>query len=131
MSKQKSRSHSLYVGNLHYKLDEDHVLGLFKKYGYIKNIKIMREGKENKSKGVAFVEMTSLEDANKAIANVNGLLHNGRTLKVSIAKTQNFKVQKKTFGPIKDPLKPEKVSDFSKKKPRRKNKRPEFSKLFS
>ena len=69
----------------------DTIKEVFKKYGYVKNVKILKEGKLNKSKGVAFVDMVALEDAQKAITELNGSLYKGRTLKVSLAKTQDFK----------------------------------------
>lgn len=50
----------------------------------------MREGKENKSKGVAFVDMVNIKDAQTAIEALDGSKVDGRTLKVSLAKTQGF-----------------------------------------
>lgn len=82
--------HTVYIGNLSYNRDENGVLGLFKQYGFIKNIKIMREGKEDKSKGVAFVDMVNMNDALKAIKSLNGTLVDGRTIKCSMATTQGF-----------------------------------------
>jgi RNA recognition motif-containing protein len=82
--------HSVYIGNMSYNRDENGVLGLFKQYGFIKNIKLMREGKEDKSKGVAFVDMVNMKDALRAIEALNGTLVDGRTVKVSMASTQGF-----------------------------------------
>lgn len=82
--------HSVYVGNLSYNRDENGILGLFKQYGFIKNIKLMREGKEDKSKGVAFVDMVNMNDALRAITALDGTQVDGRTLKVSLAATQDF-----------------------------------------
>ena len=90
MKTKRPKNTTLYVANLNFKVDEGQILGLFKKYGYVNNIKILREGKESRSRGVAFVELNSLDAANKAIANVNGLAHQGRTLKVVLADNQNF-----------------------------------------
>ena len=39
--KKNTGIHTIYVGNLSYNRDEDGVLGLFKKYGYIKNIVVI------------------------------------------------------------------------------------------
>lgn len=82
--------HTVYVGNLSYNRDENGLLGLFKEYGFIKNIKIMREGKEDKSKGVAFVDMVNMKDALNAVDKLDGSKVDGRTLKVSMASTQGF-----------------------------------------
>ncbi len=91
MKKLNTGIHSVYIGNLNYNVTEDQLLGLFKKYGYIKNIKLLKEGKENKSKGIAFVDMVNMKDATNAIKMLNGTEHMGRTLKVNMANTQNFK----------------------------------------
>lgn len=82
--------HSVYVGNLSYNRDENGILGLFKQYGFIKSIKLMREGKEDKSKGVAFVDMVNMNDALRAIKGLDGTQIDGRTLKVSLANTQDY-----------------------------------------
>ena len=91
MKKINTGIHSVYIGNLNYNATEDQLLGLFKNYGYIKNIKLLKEGKENKSKGIAFVHMVNSKDATNAIKMLNGTEHMGRTLKVNMANTQNFK----------------------------------------
>ena len=91
MKTKNTGIHSVYIGNLSFKAEEPQILQIFKPYGYIKNIKIMREGKENKSKGFAFVDMVNITEAQKAVEALNGTSYHGRTLKVSIAKTQNFK----------------------------------------
>lgn len=88
--KTNTGTHTVYIGNLSYNRNEDGVLGIFKQYGFIKNIKIMREGKEDKSKGVAFVDMVNMNDALKAIKSLNGSLIDGRTVKCSMASTQGF-----------------------------------------
>ena len=89
-TKKNTGTHTIYIGNLSYNRNEDGVLGIFKQYGFIKNIKIMREGKEDKSKGVAFVDMVNMNDALKAIKCLDGSLIDGRTVKCSMASTQGF-----------------------------------------
>lgn len=134
MSYQKSMSkkkvHSIYIGNLNYKYDEGEILGLFKKFGYIANIKIMREGKENKSKGFAFVDMTNLDEAKKAVEALNGKVHGGRTLKVSLAKTQDFKEKPKENLEADNRL-IKKELDFQTKKERRKKRKMSVADIFS
>ena len=90
MENQKTKLISVYVGNLNYKCQEGDLLSLFKRFGYIKNVKVLREGKENKSKGIAFVDMVDMKKAKEAIDALNGKKYEGRTLKVSLAKTQDF-----------------------------------------
>ncbi len=126
---QNQTIHSVYIGNLNYNSEEGDILGLFKKFGYIKNIKIMREGKLNKSKGFAFVDMVNLEEAKKAIEALDGKQHGGRTLKASLAKTQDFKEKPKEYGELK-PRNPKKELDNLVKKERRQRRNKDFKEIF-
>jgi len=130
MKKINSGIHSIYIGNLKYHNTEDQILGLFKSFGYIKHIKIMREGKLNKSKGFAFVDMVVLQDAQKAIESLDGSLFCGRTLKVKMANTQNYKAPKKPIKIL--PLSTSKKSfDPEIKKSRRRKKHGNFQEIFT
>jgi len=133
MEKKKNTGiHTIYVGNLSYNRNEDGVLGLFKSYGFIKNIKVMREGKEDKSKGVAFVDMVNKEDALKAIHALNGSLVDGRTLKVSLAKTQGFVPKEKEDLPKDKPFQVSRKEEIGlMKKERRTNKKQGLQALFN
>ena len=122
--------HSVYIGNLNYNYEEGEILGLFKKFGFIKNIKVMREGKLNKSKGFAFVDMVNLQEAKKAIEALDGKECGGRTLKVSLAQTQNFKEKPKEFGELK-PRNPKKELDNQVKKQRRIRRNMDVKDLFT
>lgn len=126
MKTKNTGIHSVYIGNLSFKAEESQVLQIFKPYGYIKNIKIMREGKENKSKGFAFVDMVNIQEANKAVEALNGSSYQGRTLKVSIAKTQNFKAPEL---PERKPSKNAIINEAKKQK--RLNKKDGLQALFS
>lgn len=129
MEKKNKQLYSIYVGNLHYNLDENHILGLFKSFGYIENIKILREGKENTSKGVAFVNMVDLKAAEAAVKALNELPHCGRTLKVRLANTQNFVEKPKMEKAVVAPVSKEAI-DNQMKKQRRKKKVVDFTTLF-
>ncbi|MBK25694.1 MAG: hypothetical protein CME70_16975 [Halobacteriovorax sp.] len=133
MEKKKNTGiHTIYVGNLSYNRNEDGVLGLFKSYGFIKNIKVMREGKEDKSKGVAFVDMVNKEDALKAIHALDGSLVDGRTLKVSLAKTQGFVPKDKEDLPKDKPFQVSRKEEIGlMKKERRTNKKQGLQALFN
>lgn len=122
--------HSVYIGNLNYNYEEGEILGLFKRFGYINNIKIMREGKANKSKGFAFVDMVKLEEAQAAVEALNGKVHGGRTLKASIAETQNFKEAPKEYGELKQ-RNPKKELDNQVKKERRQRRRMDVKDIFT
>ncbi len=83
---QKQENQKLYVGSLPYKTTEDDLQQIFSQFGPIKSIKIVIDRDTGQSKGFAFVEMESADDAQKAIEGVNGSELGGRTLVVSIAR---------------------------------------------
>ena len=69
----------LYVGNLSYTVNNQQLEELFSSYGEVKQINII-EGR-----GFGFVEMSSIEEAQKAKEELNGTDFEGRTLKVDEA----------------------------------------------
>jgi len=87
------KSKTIYIGNLHYKIDEKNLRGIFGKYGKVKWVKLVKEPKSDKSQGIAFVEMFNSNDAERAIKKLDGSLLDGRTIKVSEA------AEKKSFIP--------------------------------
>ena len=130
--KQNTGVHTVYVGNLSFNRNEDGILGLFKQYGFIKNIKVMREGKDDKSKGVAFVDMVNMKDALNAIKSLDGTQVDGRTLKVSMASTQGFEAKDKEDLPDDKPFqltRKEQVGMM--KKERRQNSKKGLDALFN
>ncbi|MDH4467640.1 MAG: RNA-binding protein [Bacteriovoracaceae bacterium] len=80
----------VYISNLNYERKESAIKSLFLPYGDVKVVKLLKEGRDNKSKGVAFVEMFVRADALVAIKELNGRVVDDRTLKVSEAKPQAF-----------------------------------------
>ena len=84
-------SKKIYVGNLPYKADEETLREMFAKMGEVTSVKIITDPATGRSKGFGFVEMTSDEDADKAIASLNGTSLLERTLIVSEARPQREK----------------------------------------
>jgi len=78
---------TVYVGNLNYKKDEIEVRNLFRKHGKVIRVKLMKDPKTNLKKGFGFVQMPNKDDALKAIKEFDGKQLDGRTLKVSLAKS--------------------------------------------
>ena len=76
----------LYVGNLSFNTLEADVLDLFKQAGNVVKCDLIVDKFTNKSRGFAFVEMSSQEEANKAIAELNGKELEGRALTVNEAR---------------------------------------------
>ena len=76
----------LFVGNLSFNTTEGDILDLFKTAGNVTSCSLILDKMTNKSRGFAFVEMASQEEATKAIAELNGKELDGRALNVSEAR---------------------------------------------
>lgn len=76
---------TVYIGNLKYDRDERDIKELFSEFGTVKSVDIVLDPETEKSKGIAFVKMFELKEAQTAIKALNGAQFDGRTLKVSVA----------------------------------------------
>ena len=76
----------LYVGNLSYSTTEDDLRQLFSQAGNVKSVSVIKDRDTGRSKGFAFVEMGSDDDAQKAISQFNGQSFQDRSLKVNVAR---------------------------------------------
>lgn len=77
----------LYVDQLPIEMGEDAVRALFSRDGrQVISVSIMTDRRTGQSHGYGFVEMASLEDAERAIEALHGLSVGGRTLHVSAAR---------------------------------------------
>ncbi len=76
----------LYIGNLSYDAMENDLRALFEQAGSVIKCDIMIDRNTGQSKGFAFVEMASQEDATKAIETCNGKDFEGRPLTVNEAR---------------------------------------------
>jgi RNA recognition motif-containing protein len=79
-------SKKLYVGNLTYNVNETDLEALFTPFGTVQSAQIIIDRDTNRSKGFAFVEMGSDDEANAAIDGLNGHDYDGRNLTVNEAK---------------------------------------------
>ena len=76
----------LYVGNLPYSIRNDGLQKLFAQAGSVVSATVITDRESGRSKGFGFVEMSSPEEADKAIRMFNGYSVDGRDLRVSIAR---------------------------------------------
>ena len=81
-------SKKLYVGGLSYDTTEQGLRDLFARAGGVDTVNIITDRDSGRSKGFAFVEMTSDKDAEAAIQKYNGTEFDGRRLTVNEAKPQ-------------------------------------------
>jgi len=73
----------LYVGNLSFSSSEEEIKTLFAQFGEVTAVTIIKDRDTGRSRGFGFVEM---ENADAAIAQLNGKEFGGRTLTVNEAR---------------------------------------------
>lgn len=76
----------IYVGNLSFDATEDDLFELFKGVGSVQTVEIVSNKHTHKSKGFAFVQMQSIVEAKRAVAELHDKDYMGRKLVVSGAK---------------------------------------------
>ena len=76
----------LYVGNLSFNTTNQDLNELFGAHGTVESSNIIEDRETGRSRGFAFVEMSSSEEGNAAIQQFNGHDVGGRTLTVNEAK---------------------------------------------
>jgi RNA recognition motif-containing protein len=74
----------LYVGNLSFQTTSDDLVSAFSQYGEVASAQVVMDRDTGRSRGFAFVEMSSGGD--QAIAAMNGADLQGRTLTVNEAR---------------------------------------------
>jgi RNA recognition motif-containing protein len=82
-------NNKIYVGNLAYSINEQNLEDLFKEYGTVEEVKLIVDRDTNRSKGFAFVTMSTEEEAGKAISELKDAELENRAIKISYAKPQN------------------------------------------
>src|SRR4030095_8024558 len=76
----------LYVGNLSYGVDSSVLESLFSPHGTVESAEIISDRETGRSKGFGCVQMGTDEEAQAAIAALNGQQHEGRALTVNEAR---------------------------------------------
>ena len=85
----------LYVGSLSFDTVEDSLKDLFSEAGTVESVSIITDKFSGRSKGFGFVEMSSEEEAKKAIEMFNGKELDGRNIMVDEARPMSKKPFKK------------------------------------
>ena len=76
----------IYVGNINHETTDIQIRESFEKFGEVTSLNMIKDKVSGKPKGFAFIEMSSDEHAEKAIAGINGQDMDGNLLKVNAAK---------------------------------------------
>ncbi len=79
-------SSKLYVGNLSFSATEQDLEEVFGEIGTVESVNIIEDRDTGRSRGFGFVEMSSQEEAQNAISELDGKEVEGRNLKVNEAK---------------------------------------------
>lgn len=79
----------LFVGNVSFETSDDDLRAAFAKAGTCETAQIIRDRLTGRSRGFAFVEMSSNEEAQRAIAELNGTELRGRAISVSEARERS------------------------------------------
>lgn len=81
-------SKKLYVGNLSYSVTDQSLTDAFSECGTVQSAKVIMDRDSGRSKGFAFVEMSTDSEAAQSISRFNGTELDGRAMNVSEAKPQ-------------------------------------------
>lgn len=77
---------NIYVSNLSFNVTNEDLEGFFAEYGEVSSARVITDKFTSKSRGFGFVEMPNDEAARKAIAELDGGVVEGRTIKVTEAR---------------------------------------------
>jgi RNA recognition motif-containing protein len=80
----------LYVGNLSFEATESDLFELFNGVGQVQNAEVVTYKHNERSKGFAFVQMQSVEEAKRAVEELHDKEFLGRKLVVSGAKSDSY-----------------------------------------
>ncbi len=76
----------LFVGNLPYQITTQDLQELFAQAGVVASVNLMKDKFSGRSRGFAFVDMSSLDEANKAVELLNEKEFQSRPLTVNLAR---------------------------------------------
>lgn len=79
----------LYVGNLSYETTDADLTSIFEKHGRVASSQVIMDRDTGRSKGFAFVEMGTDQEAQAAISALSGQMTNGRQLTVNEARPKS------------------------------------------
>jgi RNA recognition motif-containing protein len=79
----------IFVGNLSFQTTESEIRSHFERYGYVSSVMMMTDRASGSPRGFAFVNMPGLDDAEEAIARLNGSSLGGRSVTVNEARAKD------------------------------------------
>lgn len=88
---------NMYVSNLSFQVQEEDLRQLFESFGEVTSAKIITDRETGRSRGFGFVEMSSSEQANKAMSSLNNKEIEGRTISVTVAREKEPRNQQRNW----------------------------------
>jgi cold-inducible RNA-binding protein len=88
----------LFVGNLSYQTQENDLQDYFGAAGAVTSVNLMLDKMTGKSRGFAFVEFATAEEAAKAVEQFNGKEFQGRELTVNVARPREERAPRFSGG---------------------------------
>lgn len=79
----------IYVGNFSFNMSEEELRSMFEPYGNVESATLVTDRDTGRSRGFGFVTMSNDDEAEKAMAALNGKESGGRALTVSEARPQD------------------------------------------
>lgn len=76
----------LFVGSLPWGVDDAKLSEIFSQAGTVVSAQVVKDRETGRSRGFGFVEMSTEEEANNAISNLNGSEIDGRKIIVNVAR---------------------------------------------
>jgi RNA recognition motif-containing protein len=77
---------NIYVSNLSFAVQDADLREYFSEYGEVTSCKVITDKMTNRSRGFGFVELSDDTAGQKAIAELDGAMVDGRAIKVTVAK---------------------------------------------
>jgi len=82
---------NIYVSNLSFNVEDEDLREFFTEYGEVSSARVIMDKFTNRSRGFGFVEMPDDAAAEKAIAELDGGMVEGRAIRVTVAKPREEK----------------------------------------
>lgn len=77
---------NIYVSNLSFAIQDEELRDFFAPYGEVTSARVVMDRDTNRSRGFGFVEMANNQEGQKAIAELNGVMADGRSITVNEAR---------------------------------------------
>ena len=82
---------NIYVANLGSNVNDESLRELFKDFGDVSSAKVIVDKCSSQSRGFGFVEMSDENAAQKAVKELNGIMVDGKSIKVTDAKPKEYR----------------------------------------